>query len=284
MKFTLEVNSSNEDPRLLRHVAALLIMLADENVPAGSNDPTWFGGVNPKDIVSVPMPEAAREYASPPPPAPQRTDSVAWVVPPPPPTSAPDNILPFPPAPQTADTASVANVPETVTPPPGVVEYDSAGLMWDARVHMEKRQKKKDGTWKIRKGIDAAIVSHVVAELFAQRQAPASVLLPLPLPPTPSAAAGATALPVPPAPTPMPAAPVAPVGNISPVAAGLSYIELVTRLSKLTQTKKFDVKDLAGILQPLGIPNLGALNGMLDKIPAVASALDVYLLERGHTP
>lgn len=283
MKFTLEVNSSNEDPRLLRHVAALLIMLADENVPAGSSDPTWFGDVNPKDIVSVPMPEAAREWGCPPPPAPQRTDSVAWVVPPPPPASAPDNILPFPPAPQIADTASVENVPEAVTPQPGVVEYDSAGLPWDARVHMEKRQKKKDGTWKIRKGIDAAIVSHVVADLFARRQLP-SVPLPLPLPPTPSATTVSTALPVPPVPAPMPAAPIATVGNISPVAAGLSYIELVTRLSKLTQTKKFDVKDLAGILQPLGIPNLGALNGMLDKIPAVASALDVYLLERGHTP
>lgn len=72
------------------------------------------------------------------------------------PTAAPPNMAP---------PASVAAAVQAAAS----VEYDSAGLPWDARIHNKGRTKKKDGTWKLQKGLDPIIAQAIVAELAAKR-------------------------------------------------------------------------------------------------------------------
>lgn len=96
--------------------------------------------------------------------------------------------------------------------PPGAEDsddhLDSAGLPWDARIHASTRTKlKADGRWKPKRGVDAAIVASVEAELRAVMAIPAGGHVAAPPPPPPAAAA------IPP--PPPPAAPVPP----SPPAA-----------------------------------------------------------------
>ncbi len=66
--------------------------------------------------------------------------------------------------------------------PPVMLEFDSAGVPWDARIHQKNKSKKKDNTWKLQKGIDANLVTAVMQTLHAYRR-----------PPDASATAGAVA-------------------------------------------------------------------------------------------
>ena len=52
-------------------------------------------------------------------------------------------------------------------PPPAapVAETDVSGMPWDARIHAGTKTKKKDGTWKARKGVPQPFFASVVAEI-----------------------------------------------------------------------------------------------------------------------
>lgn len=84
-------------------------------------------------------------------------------------------------------------------------ERDSTGLPWDARIHAKSKTTNKDGTWKSARGVDAATVAAVEAELRA-----------LIAPPMPTAAAAPVMQAQPVA---MPTAAAAPVMQAQPVAA-----------------------------------------------------------------
>lgn len=47
---------------------------------------------------------------------------------------------------------------------PAGAELDSAGSPWDARIHSSGKSKLQDGTWKLKKGVDAALVQQVTAQ------------------------------------------------------------------------------------------------------------------------
>lgn len=68
--------------------------------------------------------------------------------------------------------------------PAGDVELDSSGLPWDERIHSAGKSKIGNGTWKLKRGVDKALVEQVQAEhmqaapvndpsVFAAPQAPA---------------------------------------------------------------------------------------------------------------
>lgn len=87
----------------------------------------------------------------------------------------------------------------------GNAELDKAGLPWDERIHAETKAKNKDGTWRARRNLDAAVKSKVEAELLGTvNSTPATGTAPPALPPAPAralpAAPGPT-LPPPPAPS-----------------------------------------------------------------------------------
>ncbi len=68
---------------------------------------------------------------------------------------------------------------ETETPPPVFneeevaeakldnLELDKSGLPWDARIHATTKTKLSDGTWKLKRKVDPALVTQVEAELRA---------------------------------------------------------------------------------------------------------------------
>ena len=102
------------------------------------------------------------------------------------------NVLPFPGAPSlpAVNTAVLPALPVVATSvadvsaaasvnpaqgatlpavPSATVELDSAGLPWDARIHQTNRNKKADGTWMLKRGLDKTLAATVLAELVAAK-------------------------------------------------------------------------------------------------------------------
>lgn len=75
------------------------------------------------------------------------------------------NDSPFPAAPSApapVATTSTSTITETATNVP----VDSEGLPWDGRIHSSSKEKLvKDSTWKLKRGVDKALVEQVKAEL-----------------------------------------------------------------------------------------------------------------------
>lgn len=42
-------------------------------------------------------------------------------------------------------------------------QLDSEGVKWDERIHSETKSQNKDGTWRLRRGVDKALVDQVIA-------------------------------------------------------------------------------------------------------------------------
>jgi len=220
----IEIDSERDGTVQLRAAAAFCLMLAgDIPVPAVSDGET---------TCHVATGASLDVKFAPPAPVPVGTTAPTPLPPP------PSNVLPFPPAPPVpvapvptatgpvaniaAASAAVSTSTNTVAPiPPTVglasaalapVEYDETGLPWDARIHQKGKAKKKDGTWKLQKGLDPALAQAVVQELASKRRVTGMLpelgagygTMPPPLP------VGSGPLPVAP---PPPMVPLPPAGN-----------------------------------------------------------------------
>jgi len=53
-------------------------------------------------------------------------------------------------------------IPSVATPP----QVDSAGMPWDERIHASTKTFVQNGTWKMKRGVDATVVASVTAELM----------------------------------------------------------------------------------------------------------------------
>lgn len=202
----------------------------------------------------------------------------AGAVPPPPSAHADTAATNVPTAPSASNAAGATNVVSA--------EVDSAGMQYDARIHQKAQGKKKDGTWKLIKGVDTAIVQAVTAELAARKGASAPVSLP------PAAAAtGSTSVPVPPvanvpAPPGVPAPPAGGASSSVPVppspTAGTvgasAYRTLIDKITELTRANKITPAKVSEICQSQGAPSLMALNSMQHLIAAVESSIDAAAL------
>jgi hypothetical protein len=230
---------------------------------------------------SVPPPpvDEAREPTPPPPPSNIVNFPVPPPPPPPPPISNPAGVntagAPLPPtsplAPSAAGASNAAHA-----------DYDSAGMPWDGRIHQKGKNKKQNGTWKLIKGIDPALVAPVVAELAARKlQTPASPtagFLPLsggstvPVLPQPPGAP-TTNVPPPPPPPPMSVPPAPPAGALSD-----PYRALIDKIVEHTKAGKFDGAKINFLCQRHGAPNLMALGSMPHAITLVDKDVDAAAL------
>jgi hypothetical protein len=86
--------------------------------------------------------------------------------PPPPPVALATNVG------VAAAGASLINPSPPATLAANTAEVDRSGLPWDGRIHQKGKSQKKDGTWKLQKGLDPAFAQQVVQELSARRVAP----------------------------------------------------------------------------------------------------------------
>lgn len=211
-------------------------------------------------------------FPVPPPPPPPNTMTADFAAP-----NLPPPLISLPAAPVVGASTAVS---APAAPNFGV---DSSGMQYDARIHQKTGNKKKDGTWKLIKGIDAALVSSVTAELAARKGASAPVSLPstVPVPPVPNVPApppvhipaAPAPVPVPPPPAPGAVPPPPPAGDGAQTFRGLiDTITTATKAGKITPGK------VAEICQKNGVPNLMQLNNMPDKLSVVTTGIELAIL------
>lgn len=306
MQLTVDSNESKENLRL---AASFLLHLAGD-MPNELADTAAVGEI--PGVPAAPPVSQTETHDAEFPAAPRAP------VPPPPPPPPPSNVVNFPtppaPAPMAASASTAASAPAPIPTPASAAsgfegQVDSAGLPWDARIHQKKGGIKKDGTWKLLKGIDMTVVSAVVAEL-TKGKLPASVTAAPPAPPAqtdafpaavgavppppvsstvplPPAATGSDTVPVPPPPAtpsmpehvsgsaaPVPVPPAPPVGSVP--ATG--FRELIKKISAATTAGKVDASKIQSIVQARGCPSLQQLRDMPLIIPEVEADIDALLL------
>lgn len=121
--------------------------------------------------------------------------------------------------------------------PPGASNLDTNGIPWDARIHAATKTKCKDGSWKNKPGVDAALLASVTAELKGVQA------IPTPTPPTATAAGPVT------------------------------FAELIKALTPLLTSKRLTADQVNEQCQTHGLPNCNALAGRVDLIPTVWSQI-----------
>lgn len=174
--------------------------------------------------------------------------AVAAVVPPPP--SGPV-LVPT----QAAASSVTAAVALPALPTNGVAVLDKNGLPWDERIHAGSRTKNADGSWRIKRGADAALVTSVEAELKALMSipAPAATIPPPPTTTTPTAPAG---------------------GDRN------AFVALLKRATDLIHANKITQEELAAAVVSAGVASLPLLGNRLDLVPTVSDTIDAMILGR----
>lgn len=212
------------------------------------------------------------------------------------PVALPVAPLPVSGTPAFAPAAGASSPVSGVAPPsipPTAADFDSANIPWDARIHQQGKNKKTDGTWKLKKGLDPAIATAVMAGLIANKNASARfaaatvegqtvilptlpvapVTVPLPLPPVllPAkipAPVGLPSLPPPPVGLPVPALPDGvPATPIELFRAMM--VKISAALGVQATTNELVKQAHVG----LGLPQLQLAITRPDLIPAIEAAL-----------
>lgn len=160
---------------------------------------------------------------------------------------------------------------------PGI-DVDKAGLPWDGRIHASTRAKNADGTWRMRRGIEAALAAAVTGEL---RQTMAPVV---PQPPAPSAST-APAIPKPPfvpsVVTPVPPATITPEATLAGAAAdasrsdvpALTFPKLMQLITTAFTSKALSQEHIKAAIEAAGLPSLPMLASRPDLVQGVADSL-----------
>lgn len=165
-------------------------------------------------------------------------------------TSTESNGTAVPPMPTA--TTPTADENDDGAPADDAPDVDADGLPWDERIHSGNHGLNKDGTWRKRKGVDAAIVQTVTAELRGKQpdpiDPPAPVQIPdrpIPLPVGGIPAQAPTPMPMQPMPTAMPAmqpvptyqqAPVPQMPSVTAAPQSVSFPEFMTKLAGAMQS------------------------------------------------
>lgn len=180
--------------------------------------------------------------------------------------------------------AASPELPAMPPPPPGV-EVDVNGLPHDLRIHSAEKTKNKDGSWRVRRGTDKALVAAVEAELKSIMSAPAASAT-VPQPPSdavqldPAAAFGGNA----PSPSPSPAMPgtevppppSAETGLTAETAPPSSLTDFARVMRAVVEKQKAGVlstEQMASIVQQFGLTAVKDLVNRPDLIPAVEALL-----------
>lgn len=189
------------------------------------------------------------------------------------PTMVPQGIPPIAPASEPDEPAT----PVAVDPN----DRDKNGLPWDARIHSGAGTKTATGEWRKRKGVDAALVTAVEAELRAKVATPAAPTMPAaaiaasPVPPTSPEPVAAT-IPTMPASAPapvIPAAAPAPVGTASPSGVarvgqpvgGIDFGGLMKEISAAMVAQKLTDAKLAQLTAAFGVTTITEIAANLEQ-------------------
>lgn len=182
-------------------------------------------------------------------------------------TTSSNPIVNIPPVPQSENAAMTA-APQQANP----VELDSEGLPWDNRIHSSSRGKIANGTWKLMRGSDPAIVETVKAELRALMDINTthSPETRIPAPPAPSSDLSGNAVPTPPA--------AASHYLMTPIRH--SFVDFIEDITKLLVSKKLAQPEIIKVCNDAGVAAPNLLAARQDLIPQVAKALDTIVASR----
>lgn len=165
---------------------------------------------------------------------------------------------PVPPVPTAPGTVAPTASAAASSTPASSVELDSKGLPWDERIHAGTKTKIKSGEWKAKKGVEAALVAQVEAELRARVAAAPAPAAPVQ---DPAAVFGGAAPGVPAAPAPFvpPAAPLAPAAPAAPSVSAdpTTFEQLMPRITAAVT---------AGLIQPTAIGAACAAHGLASVV------------------
>lgn len=195
-----------------------------------------------------------------------------------------------------ADTAGVTAKPvepaaavagETARNPATSTDLDKAGVPWDSRIHSSAKGQKKDGTWKLARNVDPALVTMVLQEITPKPHVVNGAVVPVappvtvpvatavPMPPVaplgtgavPDAAAGSGAH--------VPVAPVAAAGGVlNPVQQFQAFMKLVAE-GQASVPPRFTHADVLAACAAEGVPQLQLVITAPDKIPAIKTRLGI---------
>lgn len=196
-------------------------------------------------------------------------------VPPPPPeepsklsASGPVLVIPNPPAPVIANAIS-SQSQEIVSSAPAVgpvaqgTKLDSTGLPWDNRIHASTKTTNADGKWKKRKGVDAAEVTVVEAQLRQVLAIPSvHASLPQQVQQVSQVLQGITAPPPPP---------------VDENAVQQAYIELWGKSQAAIASGAINLDQIKTICESVGIAGLPLLALRLDLVPRVSQLIDAVI-------
>lgn len=194
----------------------------------------------------------------------------------------------FPPVPApslvfTKDGASLVEAPEVVDDS----ILDSAGIMWDARIHASTRTKVADGTWKMKRGVEPELVAQVMAELkgqtkveaFAAQVDPSTLGFgAVPTPPAPPAPATVAAVPVPPVPAVLADTSDWPADLLGPHRPGFEFQAFMNYVMGRVNAG-IPTPTLLATCKEHDVASFSAVNGRPEVIPALARALSQLVKE-----
>lgn len=131
-------------------------------------------------------------------------------------------------------------------------ELDSQGFPWDERIHARTKTKITDGTWKLKRGVDQALVSQVRAE---SGQVSNTESVP-PQEPTPSVFAGSDAQ------------------HAGPQAHVIDFPTLMGKITTGIGSRSFTPAQVSQILNNYGIASTGELGNHVDKFADIHAELE----------
>ena len=225
---------------LLDILFELQAMRTDMRAPAASPQPT---------VAPVPpAPPALSTVVAPPPP----------IAPVAPPVTSPEPTNVFAQAAATSVAPATPVAPPIAAPAPSG-NRDKNGLPWDGRIHASSKALVADGSWRMKRGVDDALVATVTAALRTAAAAPAG--------------GGLAGMPWPFATS---AADVQPLQAPPPPPAN-AYASLMAQVSQRIAGGSITVQQVTDACVALGVPSVAELATREDLVPFVAQALGVTL-------
>lgn len=236
-------------------IAGFLIALAEYDKP--EIDPAKVFGPASAPASAAPIPTT-------PVPAPPASAGIVS-------TAGPHVIIPFPPAPAPA----AAPIPA----PAGTLELDSKGLPWDGRIHASTKARNKDNSWKMKRGVEDALIAQVESELRRVMAIPSPQHAPIAAQPPMVASSVQTTVASPTAAiNPVPSPAPAPI-QITPQMQA-EYVAFIGSTSNAIHAGKLTEQELLQCLASVGVESLPLLGARLDLLPAIAGIVNGIIAGR----
>ena len=150
---------------------------------------------------------------------------------------------------------------------PSDVARDSHGMPWDARIHAGTKTTIADGSWKMKRGVDADVVEQVEAELINLMSIPSATTEPEPV-----------VIPPPVAAEPEPVVIAPPVAEAEPAtdADGMTFAEFLKACSAKMTAGETNMQRILEVANAKGIASLQLVNSRRDLIPALWAEISTH--------